>query len=324
MINTFKKISAITLIGTSLIFTGCTSGQQDSLFDSTLSFARDSVGFDVKKAQAGDVELTYMERTSDQKDAETLLLIHGFSANKDNWVLFTHSLDEKYHVIAVDLAGHGDSDKDITTSYDLVSQSQRLEALMTGLGIDAFHIAGNSMGGNISAVFSTLYPNRIKSLTLIDSAGVDGDTPSEFFKYLDKGENPLIANDEESFEYRMDFTMSKPPLLPWPLRPAFLRDTLAREDINKKIFKDMRTSQIALTAAGFEQKLTESVANNNIPTLIMWGEEDRVLDVSAAAAFKQLIPQAQVTIFPEVGHLPMVEIPSESSEVYQEFLSTIK
>jgi pimeloyl-ACP methyl ester carboxylesterase len=195
---------------------------------------------------------------------------------------------------------------------------------MTGLGIDSFHIVGNSMGGNISTIFSTRYPNRVKSLTLIDSAGVDGDSPSEYLKFLDEGKNPLIATDEESFEYRIDFSMSKPPLLPWPLRPAFLRDTLAREAINKKIFKDMRMSQNELTAAGFEQQITNVIAKNNIPTLIMWGEEDRVLDVSAAAAFKKLIPQAQVKIFPEIGHLPMVEIPSESAEVYQEFLSTIK
>jgi pimeloyl-ACP methyl ester carboxylesterase len=66
------------------------------------------------------------------------------------------------------------------------------------------------------------------------------------------------------------------------------------------------------------------MAKYPLPTLIMWGKEDRILDVSAAAAFKKLIPQATVHIFPEVGHLPMVEIPDESAKVYQEFLSSIK
>jgi len=56
----------------------------------------------------------------------------------------------------------------------------------------------------------------------------------------------------------------------------------------------------------------------------MWGKEDRVLDVSAAAAFKQLIPAASVHIFEGVGHLPMVEVPNESAEVYQQFLSSIE
>ena len=54
----------------------------------------------------------------------------------------------------------------------------------------------------------------------------------------------------------------------------------------------------------------------------MWGKEDRVLDVSAAAAFKQLIPHAQLHIFEDVGHLPMLEVPQESAEVFQDFMSS--
>ena len=79
-----------------------------------------------------------------------------------------------------------------------------------------------------------------------------------------------------------------------------------------------------LKIVDFGQKIKSVMAEHQLPTMIMWGKEDRVLDVSAAAAFKQLIPQASVHIFPEIGHLPMVEIPDESAEVYQKFLSTIE
>ena len=75
---------------------------------------------------------------------------------------------------------------------------------------------------------------------------------------------------------------------------------------------------------GFQQVLQSSMNEHNIPTMIMWGKEDRVLDVSAVAAFKQAIPNATVHIFEDVGHLPMVEIPSESAKVYQQFLSAIE
>ena len=74
----------------------------------------------------------------------------------------------------------------------------------------------------------------------------------------------------------------------------------------------------------FKQKIELTMAKNPLPTMIMWGKEDRILDVSAAAAFKKLIPHATVHIFAEVGHLPMVEIPEESAEVYQQFLSTVE
>jgi abhydrolase domain-containing protein 6 len=192
------------------------------------------------------------------------------------------------------------------------------------LGIDSFHLAGNSMGGAISAIFSLSHASKLKSLTLMDSAGIEGDTQSEYYYALEKGENPLIATDETSFEHRMKLTMSQPPFLPWPLRPALLRQTLAREDINQKVFSDMVATKERLTIDFFGQEIKSVMAKYPLPTLIMWGKEDRILDVSAAAAFKKLMPQATVHIFPEVGHLPMVEIPDESAKVYQKFLSSIK
>lgn len=324
MIKKINHLTAITLISTTLLFTGCTASQQDSIFDSAINLARESVGFEVKSLAAKDVTLTYMERPSSVENAESIVLLHGFSANKDNWIRFTKALNKKYHVIAVDLAGHGDSEKLLTTDYGLIKQAERLDALMTSVGVEHFHIAGNSMGGAISAIYSLNHPDKIKSLTLIDAAGIEGKNTSEYYKTLAKGNNPLIATDEASFDYRMDFTMSQPPMLPWPLYPAFVRKTLARAELNEKIFSDMIATKKQLLDMGFHQSIKATIAQSNVPTLIMWGKEDRVLDVSAAAAFKEIIPTASVHIFEGVGHLPMVEIPNESAEVYQQFLSTIE
>ncbi|MFT7261198.1 MAG: abhydrolase domain-containing protein 6 [Glaciecola sp.] len=325
-VSTLKRLGGSAVIVTSLLLGGgCTTTQQDDLFTGVISLARDSAGLEVKVAPAGDVNLTYMERqASDSKKAESIVLLHGFSANKDNWILFTKALDQKYHVIAVDLAGHGDSEKLLTTDYDLIKQAERLNSLLSGLGIDSFHLAGNSMGGAISAIYSLSHPNKVKSLALIDAAGIEGDTESEYYKVLAEGKNPLIATDEASFEYRMGFTMSQPPFLPWPLRPAFLRQTLEREGINKKVFSDMVATKERLQLVDFSQQIKTVMAKYKVPTIIMWGKEDRVLDVSAVAAFKEIIPNASVHIFEGVGHLPMIEIPDESAGVYQQFLSTVE
>ncbi len=325
MKNILKQLTISSLIFSSLLFTGCTASQQDKLLIDVISFARDIVGLEVRTASAGDVNLTYMERQSSlTENAESIILLHGFSANKDNWIRFTKALDSKYHVIAVDLAGHGDSDKSLATDYDLIKQAERLDAFVNTLGISQFHIAGNSMGGAISAIYSIKHPEKLKSLTLIDAAGVDGTQPSEFYQALAKGNNPLIATDNESFEFRMNFTMSQPPFLPWPLRPAFYRQTMARIDINEKIFSDMLATKLRLKDSNFPASIQKFITEQQLPTLIMWGKEDRVLDVSAAAAFKLLIPTASIHIFDDTGHLPMVEIPNESAEVYQQFLSTIE
>lgn len=323
MKTTIKKLSILALIGSSLLFTGCTASQQDSILERAVNMARDSIGLVVKTAPAKDVTLTYMERSGSLENAETIVLVHGFSANKDNWIRFAKALDKKYNLIIVDLAGHGDSDKALTTDYNLIAQTERLDAFFSGLNINQFHLVGNSMGGAISLLYSLSHPEKINSLMLMNSAGIDGENKSEYFKALEKGINPLIATDEDSFDFRMDLTMSQPPFLPWPLKPAVVRKTLARTEINQKIFKDMVATKELLANVDFDQKIKSIMQENPIPTMIMWGEEDRVLDVSAVAAFKALIPQAKVHIFPEIGHLPMIENPEESAGVFQQFISTI-
>jgi len=308
-----KLLLSISLI---LTLAACSESQQDKLLQSVVEMGRDAASLEVKTSQLDDVEMTYLER---QADGPVMLLLHGFSANKDTWIQFAAELPENYHLIVPDLAGHGDTPAPTGEDYNLVRQAERLQQLMTNLNIAEFHIAGNSMGGAISAIYTSLYPEKVQSLTLIDAAGVDAPNPSEYMAALAKGENPLIATDEASFEFRMDFVMSKAPPLPWPLRPALMRKTLARVDINREIFSDMMATKQELLDSGFEQRLQEKIT---MPTLIIWGDEDRVLDVSAVEVFKSKIPHAQVKIYEGIGHLPMVEIPEETAQLYADFVAS--
>ncbi|WP_430459624.1 alpha/beta fold hydrolase [Thalassolituus sp. LLYu03] len=301
-----------------LMLSGCTAGQQDTLFEKAIELGRDAAHLTLHSADVGDVEMRYLERPG---TGPTLLLLHGFSANKDTWLKFAAELPENYHLIIPDLAGHGDTPAPVNEDYNLIRQAERLHALLEKNGTQAVHIAGNSMGGAISAIFATRYPQQVLSLTLIDAAGVDAPNQSDYFKALAEGKNPLIATDEDSFEYRWNFVMSQPPALPWPLRPAVVRKTLAREGINREIFSDMMATKDELTASNFEQQLSE---NATMPALIIWGAEDRVLDVSSVEVFKQKLPQAQVKIYPGIGHLPMVEIPHETATLMSDFIAGVE
>lgn len=305
----------ITAAGLILILTACSHSQQDSLLQTVVEMGRDAASLEVKTSKLNDVTMTYLER---QGEGPVMLLLHGFSANKDTWIQFAAELPYHYRLIVPDLAGHGDTPAPKGEDYNLIRQAERLNQLMANININKFHIAGNSMGGAISAIYASLYPQQISSLTLIDAAGVDAPNQSEYMAALEAGNNPLIATDEASFEYRMDFVMSKAPLLPWPLRPALMRKTLARQQLNKEIFEDLLATRKQLENSDFEARLSKTVT---MPTLIIWGEEDRVLDVSAAEVFKQKIPHAQVKIYEGIGHLPMVEIPEETAALYSEFVA---
>lgn len=317
--NILTKTIAVTAIATSALalssLTGCTAHQQDALFAKVTEIGRDKAGLEKHEAKTLDIDMTYLER---QGEGPTVMLVHGFSANKDTWLRFADFLPDDYHVIAPDLAGHGDSPT--AESYDLELQADRLHALTQQLGIERFHIVGNSMGGAISTIYATKYPQQLASLTLMDAAGMDGDNKSEYFTMLEQGTNPLIATDKDSFEFRMDMVMAKPPMLPWPLRPALVRDTVARAELNYEIFDDMIATRERLSGDDYKQIVNETV---KMPTLIMWGEKDRVLDVSAVKTFKRYIPQAKVEIFEGIGHVPMLEIPKESAHALADFISSL-
>ena len=311
--NLLKTITALILSG--LLLSGCTAHQQDALLARVTDMGRDKAGLQLHSTRTVDIDMTYLER---QGQGPVVMMIHGFSANKDTWLRFADYLPEDYRLIAPDLAGHGDSGT--AGSYDLEKQADRLHALAEKLGLPGFHIVGNSMGGAISVIYASKYPEQIKSLTLIDAAGLDGADKSEYFQMLDQGVNPLIATDKASFEVRMDMVMEKPPMLPWPLRPALIRQTVARADLNKEIFADMIATRERMSEAEFGAQID---ANVEMPVLIMWGEKDRVLDVSAVETFRRYLPQAEVKIFEGIGHVPMLEIPQESAGTLTGFISRL-
>ncbi|MDK2777673.1 MAG: alpha/beta hydrolase [Pseudomonadota bacterium] len=314
--NFLLRPLAPLLLISALLLTGCSSAQQDMLYQKTIAMGRQLADTEVRTMNAGDVDMRYLERPG---DGPAVLLVHGFSANKDTWLKFVKEFPAPYHLIIPDLAGHGETPAPESGDYNLVRQAERLHSLMNNIGISQFHIAGNSMGGAISAIYATRYPQQVQSLILIDAAGVDAPHKSEYMQALDEGRNPLIASDENSFETRWDMIMSQPPLLPWPLRPAVVRETIAREQINRDIFADMLATREELAAADFEQQLTARVT---MPVLIVWGKEDRVLDVSAAAVFKEKLPQADVKIYPGIGHVPMIEIPEKTASLISTFIAT--
>ena len=310
----FNILRATTLVAAAYVLIACTATQQDSLYQKALDLGEWKAGLDEQKSDIADIEMNYLIRKG---DGPILMLVHGFSANNSTWLQFADKLPDNYYLIAPDLAGHGKSSE--AESYDLERQAERLKALAEHLNLEPFHIVGNSMGGAISAIYAARFPEDVASLILIDSAGLDGENQSQFFAELEEGHNPLIATDEASFEYRMDLILEKQPPLPWPIRPALIRETVERAPLNREIFDDMLATRERMDQNEMKRMISSNV---NMPALIMWGEKDRVLDVSAVAEFKGT-PQAEVKIYPDPGHVPMLEDPSASAETISSFISKL-
>src|SRR4030042_4702263 len=132
------------------------------------SLARSKAGLIQKEIKIDDHNIVYLEGGKGQ----TILLLHGYTGDKDNWTLFAAYLTKDYHVIIPDIPGYGKSSQFMDKSYNLNSQMSRLHKFAQAINLKKFHIAGNSMGGFFAGTYAVRYPDEIISVGLFDAAGV--------------------------------------------------------------------------------------------------------------------------------------------------------
>jgi abhydrolase domain-containing protein 6 len=269
---------------------------------------RKAAGLTEKNLSIGEFKIAYLEGGQ----GTPILMVHGFAANKDNWPRFCKFITPTHRAVAPDLPGFGNSTYVENASYRMEDQAKRLDQFVNAAGLAKFHIVGNSMGGYISARYAIMFPEKVMTLGLFDSAGVKSPKPSEMMIRLSKGEpNPLIATSADQFNRLLKFVFFKPPEIPWIVKDYLVQEAISHSARNDLIRKQLEPEFIAL-----EPDLPKIKAR----TLVLWGANDRVIDVSAVQVFQKGIPNCSTVIMKDCGHLPMIERPQEAAEHYLGFL----
>jgi pimeloyl-ACP methyl ester carboxylesterase len=277
------------------------------LFTLARLIERGLAGLSEKSIQVDNYKIVYVEGGK----GETVLLLHGFGGDKDNWTRFSKYLTKRYHVIAPDLPGFGESSKIWSDTYDIATQVKRLHQYAEKIGLKKFHIAGNSMGGLIAGVYAATYPDEVLSLGLLDPVGVIVREPSQLSLELEKGNNPLIVESVSDYDKLLDFLFVKPPYIPGPVKSYLAEMAVQRRDFNKKVFIEANPgNQLETTTGEIRAK-----------TLILWGDTDRVFPASSAPVLEKGIKNSKVIIMKDCGHVPMLERPEETAQYYLEFIS---
>lgn len=258
---------------------------------------------------AGKLNIVYLE--GGPKDAPVLLLLHGFGGDKDNWTRMARELTGEYRVIAPDLPGFGRSSAFGDESYDIASQARRLDAFVQALSLPPHHVAGNSMGGNLAGAYAVMFPANIKSVAFFANSGIKSPKDSELTVRRARGEQPLLVDTPEQYDALMNLIFVKRPWIPGPVLDHFAREAIRHRAFNAKVWRDLDTRPYPLEPV---------LANIAAPVLIVWGDHDRLLDVSSIEVMRPLLPQAKVVILKDVGHVPMIEVPEESAIAYLAFL----
>ena len=246
-------------------------------------------------------------------DKPVLVLIHGFGSSKENWSFLSELLHRHYRVLAPDLPGFGNSSFRVDCDYKVTSQAERIAQWLKDLKVDSAFVAGSSMGGAIAAALAASYPHLVSGLCLMNAAGAPATRVSMLEGGILAGSNYLVANrpTEAQRVFQICFHSRKRML---GALFAFLMGTemAQRAIVNHAIFSDLVHSLSEVNAC---------LPQVNSPTLVLWGDSDRVLDVSCVDAFLAAIPQAKAMVFPETGHLPMVERPKDTATVLRAFFS---
>lgn len=246
-------------------------------------------------------------------DGEAILMLHGFAADKDNWTRFSGFMGNDYRLVSVDLPGFGETAQLYDTSYTMAAQRERIYDFAEAIGMDQFHLVGNSMGGQLAALFAHKYPEKLLSLGLIDNAGITSPRPSEMLQMLAKGKaTPLIIESEDDFIPMLDFVTYKRPWLPQLYKNHLAREAWLNASFHTEIWNQLLADQTS--------SLEPILADINLPTWVLWGREDRVLDVSSVDVMKPLLKNKSIVIMEKTGHLPMLERPRLAAGHYLEFL----
>ncbi len=270
------------------------------LFRLVTALGRRAAGLKLAATQVDGHHVAYLHGGK----GEPLLLLHGFGANKDHWPMVARLLTAHFRVIAPDLPGFGDSSRLAQANYGVEQQLARITAFAQAIGLDSFHLGGNSMGGYLATLYALQHPQQVKSLWLLAPAGVLSAEPSEMLRMLESGDNPLVATDMASFDRLAQLCFCKQPYLPARFKQPLLAQSIAEAPFNTKIFGEMFNEPVALE---------ERVGDLKTRTLVVWGDDDRVLHPSALNILRPLLGNAEFILMREMGHVPMIERPAETA-----------
>ncbi len=302
-----SALNLVLLLTTALIISACS---KQSVYDSAIGWERSSAGLETAELTVGELDITYL-RSKDSVEGDTLVLIHGFGANKDNWTRLAKEFKGEFNIYAFDLPGHGDSSKPVDIGYRFEDQVSYLNQALAQLDVEQFHMMGNSMGGAITALYAATHPQQIKTAVLFDPAGIF-EYESELVDRVLEGDNPLIPKKKGDFDKLLDFALEKRPFVPWPIFDVMEEKAIANREVNEVIFAAIRDT-------GFEPDFRNAITRIEAPVLVVWGKLDRVIDYRNADVFVDAIPNARKVILDDIGHAPMVEAPAESAELFREF-----
>jgi len=253
--------------------------------------------------QAGSYRLRYLESGG----GPPLVLVHGLGSNAmQDWGRLVAPLARSYHVYAPDLPGFGRSERPAAADYGVPMQVEAVRAFMAAVGLSRARVAGNSMGGWIVARLAGEHPELVERLVVVAPAGVRPDAAAPIPAEV------LLPHDEDGVRRLVAAVRHKPPALPSFLARDILARRLREEWIVRRTLESMRAGR---------DWLNGTLGRADMPVLIVWGKQDRLIPVAYAAPLQAEFPNARLEVLDGCGHVPMADCPEAFDRELTAFLA---
>jgi pimeloyl-ACP methyl ester carboxylesterase len=253
----------------------------------------------------------------------TLLLLHGHEQSATGWRWVIPALARTHRVLALSLPGHGETPH--TRTYPPGSDTAPFVAdFLDALGVGPVHVVGHSAGGAVALRLALAAPARLRTLVLVDSAG------------LGREVHPLLAVDTLPLVGELAILLSRLPggclgrtsmsaamlfAQPWRAPTEFLNEQYDCGRRPGQLEASTATARALFDATGQRQILLDRLPTITAPTLVIWGASDYVLPAHQAQTAVNLLPYGRLALLPECGHLPQVEHPDRFAAVLGEWLT---
>ena len=255
------------------------------------------------------IKIRYLE--SGEKNNRHLLFIHGLGSSADRWLNIPDALSANFHSVVIDLPGFGKSDKPATMDYTIENFKNIVSNFVDDIAINdgKTSIVGHSLGGYIAAEVAMENKDKVQRLVLIDSSGMLRKPTPLLDEYLEAAMNPEHDNVRKAFEKMV----ADPARIPSSLVTSFIK----RMNLPNAKYAFKSTLQ---HSANTQLNLENLSLLSKVPTLIIWGTEDKVIPLEHSKLFREFVKNSKVKIIPDSGHAPFAEKPTQVLEILNNFL----
>ena len=247
-----------------------------------------------------NIEISY--QISGNENGPKMVLIHGLFINSDCWKFQLPFFESKFHILRFDLRGHGNSTKP-KKRFTIRNYVDDMLSLLNHLNwTKELYLVGHSLGGMIALVYGIENPSQVKKMVVADS----------FCFISQEAITDVLGRVNSSKLEKFAIGMGVRGLHPYNDEIAKFVAKLVTDHMSKK-----DCLQATAASAGFN--ICENLKSLNIPTLILVGKKDITTPVWASEMIHEWLPQSELIIIPDAGHLIILDHPNEFNDLVLSF-----